>query len=86
MAKVLKSCFIIFFSFHLQAVCEHLTNSSLEDHPLLEEVFQGLSIYTNFTGQAKCVDFNKTADESLGELGWDFQVRFPICLMRMKFK
>ena len=64
--------FVIYF--RLQAVCEHLTNSSLDDHSLLMELFKGLSVYANFTGQTKCLDVSQQADQSLGDMGWDFQV------------
>jgi lysosomal Pro-X carboxypeptidase len=67
-----KRCVIYF---HLQAVCEHLTNSSLDDHSLLDELFKGLSVYANFTGQTKCLDVSQQADQSLGDMGWDFQVK-----------
>ena len=60
--------------FSMQAVCEHLTNSSLDDHSLLDELFKGLSVYANFTGQTKCLDVSQQADQSLGDMGWDFQV------------
>ncbi len=56
-------------------MCEHLTNSSLDDHSLLDELFKGLSVYANFTGQTKCLNVDQQADQSLGDMGWDFQVR-----------
>lgn len=67
----------------VQAVCKHLTNSTLEDRALLIQIFQGLSVYTNFTGQTKCLEIGFQADQSLGDLGWDFQacseMVMPMC-------
>jgi len=40
----LLSIRLLFF----KAVCEKMTNSSLEDRPLLQQVFRGLSVYANF--------------------------------------
>ena len=37
--------------------------------------FYLFSVYTNFTGKTKCFDIGLQADQSLGDLGWDFQVR-----------
>lgn len=55
-------------------MCEHLTNSSLDDQSLLVELFNGVSVYSNYTGQIQCLDVNQTAYQALGDLGWDFQV------------
>lgn len=60
--------------FFYQAVCEHLTNSSLDDQSLLVELFKGVSVYSNYTGEIQCLDVNQTANQALGDLGWDFQV------------
>lgn len=63
-------------------VCELFTNSSLDSHSLLVEIFKGLTVYANFTGQTKCLDVNQIADQSLGDLGWDFQARLRISTSR----
>ncbi|KAI9562235.1 hypothetical protein GHT06_013200 [Daphnia sinensis] len=70
-------------AYPVKAVCEHLTNSSLDDHSLLDEIFKGLSVYANFTGQTQCLDVSQQADQSLGDMGWDFQacteMVMPMC-------
>lgn len=41
---------------------------------LLEELFSGLTVYVNFTGETKCVNIDQQADVRLDDRGWDFQV------------
>jgi len=70
-------------AFPIKAVCEKMTNSSLEDRPLLQQVFRGLSVYANFSGQSECLDPDDGADQALGARGWDFQacteMVMPMC-------
>jgi len=70
-------------AYPIKAVCEHLTNSSLDDQSLLVELFNGVSVYSNYTGQIQCLDVNQTAYQALGDLGWDFQacteMVMPMC-------
>lgn len=51
-------------------------NSSLPDKLLLRTLFKGLNVYFNYTGTTKCLDYAATgaATQSLGDLGWDYQV------------
>ena len=55
----------------------------MDDQSLLLQLFQGISVYANFTGQTTCIDTNEQADQSLGDLGWDFQacteMVMPMC-------
>ena len=57
-----------------QVVCSRLTDPSREGKYLLEELFAGLSVYFNYTGQSKCLDADQQADVRLDDRGWDFQV------------
>jgi len=70
-------------AYPIKAVCEHLTNSSLDDQSLLVELFKGVSVYSNYTGQIQCLDVNQTANQALGDMGWDFQacteMVMPMC-------
>ena len=59
----------------MQKVCEKLTDSTLPDKQLLTALYQGVSVYFNYTGQAKCLNINQQADSSLGDEGWDYQVQ-----------
>lgn len=60
-------------AFPIKEVCKKMTNSSLGDPLLLSEVFDGLSIYFNYTGKTKCVNIDQQADVRLDDRGWDFQ-------------
>lgn len=42
--------------------------------PLLEGIFEAVSLYYNYTMQAECLDINKQGTASLGDKGWDYQV------------
>ncbi|KAK2576844.1 hypothetical protein KPH14_005476 [Odynerus spinipes] len=56
----------------VKVFCNHLTNSSLTGKPLLTALYQALSIFTNYTGQASCTK----VDDATGNLGaeaWGYQ-------------
>lgn len=59
----------------IREACKPLTNSSLSGKALLTALKNGLSVYTNYTGSTKCLDIGESTSSSIGELGWDFQVR-----------
>lgn len=40
----------------------------------LQAFTNALQVYTNYTGQTKCVNTDMNEDTSLGYLGWNFQV------------
>ncbi len=64
----------IFFD-NFQAVCKVLSNPNESGKVLLKSIFKGVSIYFNYTGSAKCLDFTDGAVGQLGVAdGWDFQV------------
>lgn len=58
----------------LKEVCSQLTNPGHGPKLLLEELFSGLTVYVNFTGETKCVNIDQQADVRLDDQGWDFQV------------
>ncbi|XP_045616290.1 lysosomal Pro-X carboxypeptidase [Procambarus clarkii] len=60
-------------AFPIKVVCSHLTNPEQVPTALLQELFEGLSVYFNYTGEAKCLDSNQQADVRLDDKGWDFQ-------------
>lgn len=66
----------------IKTMCTYLSDPKLEGKPLLRALGRALSVYTNYTGQTKCLDFNKTTT-SIGEEGWDFQacteMVMPMC-------
>lgn len=58
----------------LQEVCKFLKDPSLSDKLLLENVFQAVNLYYNYSGEASCLDMSETATKNLGQLGWYYQV------------
>lgn len=58
----------------LQEVCKFLKDPSLSDKLLLQNVFQAVNVYYNYSGEASCLDISETATKNLGLLGWYYQV------------
>lgn len=58
----------------LQEVCKFLKDPSLSDKLLLQNVFQAVNVYYNYSGEASCLDITETATKNLGQLGWYYQV------------
>lgn len=57
---------------------------------VLEHLANALSIYTNFTGQTKCLDINETSSNVVASV-WDYQVgssslKQIISLIRLRFR
>lgn len=61
--------------------CNNFSNKTLEGKPLITALGKALQVYTNFTGNIKCLSMNQTT--SIGESGWDFQacteMVMPMC-------
>jgi lysosomal Pro-X carboxypeptidase len=68
-------------AYPIKELCKKLTSPDKEDKPLLEDIYQGLSVYLNYTGTASCNNVHE--DSQLGLNGWDFQscteMVMPIC-------
>ncbi|XP_052525984.1 lysosomal Pro-X carboxypeptidase [Tympanuchus pallidicinctus] len=58
----------------IREVCKFLKDPSLSDKLLLQNVFQAINIYYNYTGETSCFDMSETATKNLGQLGWYYQV------------
>jgi lysosomal Pro-X carboxypeptidase len=41
---------------------------------MLENIFQALNVYYNYSGQVKCLNMSEIATSSLGSQGWSYQV------------
>uniref|UniRef100_A0A9L0JVN4 Prolylcarboxypeptidase n=1 Tax=Equus asinus TaxID=9793 RepID=A0A9L0JVN4_EQUAS len=54
-------------------VCQYLKNPNVSDPQLLQNIFQALNVYYNYSGQVKCLNMSETATRSLGSLGWSYQ-------------
>ncbi|XP_005357661.1 lysosomal Pro-X carboxypeptidase [Microtus ochrogaster] len=57
----------------IKVVCQYLKNPNVSDTVLLQNIFQALNIYYNYSGQAQCLNISQTATSSLGSLGWSYQ-------------
>lgn len=55
-------------------MCQYLKNADLVDKNLLIEVFNAVSVYFNYTGSAKCLDWSEDPSSGLGVDGWNIQV------------
>ncbi|KAG0721999.1 Lysosomal Pro-X carboxypeptidase [Chionoecetes opilio] len=60
-------------AYPIEVVCSHLTEPGREGKALLEELFEGVTVYFNYTGQSKCLDYTEEADARLDDRGWSFQ-------------
>ncbi|XP_017400421.1 lysosomal Pro-X carboxypeptidase isoform X1 [Cebus imitator] len=67
----------------IKVACQYLKNPNVSDLLLLQNIFQALNVYYNYSGQAKCLNISETATGSLGTLGWSYQacteVVMPFC-------
>ncbi|XP_058401496.1 lysosomal Pro-X carboxypeptidase [Diceros bicornis minor] len=57
----------------IKVVCQYLENPSVSDTQLLQNIFQALNVYYNYSGQVRCLNMSETATSSLGSLGWSYQ-------------
>ncbi|XP_014462073.2 lysosomal Pro-X carboxypeptidase [Alligator mississippiensis] len=67
----------------IQVVCKFLKDPSLSDKLLLQNIFQAVNIYYNYSGVASCLNISHTATKNLGEVGWYYQacteMVMPMC-------
>lgn len=56
-----------------------------DSEDLLLEVFDGISVYFNFTKSVQCLDYTESASSQLGEEGWDFQVSYKTAVTWQRF-
>ncbi|XP_051004912.1 lysosomal Pro-X carboxypeptidase isoform X1 [Acomys russatus] len=57
----------------IKVVCQYLKRPNVSDTVLMQNIFQALNVYYNYSGQAKCLNMSQTATSSLGAVGWSFQ-------------
>ncbi|XP_017889844.1 lysosomal Pro-X carboxypeptidase [Ceratina calcarata] len=69
-------------AYPVNVVCSHLTNESLTGTELLLAVQNAVNVYTNYTGEMKCLDVNNSTP-LLDAGGWPFQscteMVMPMC-------
>lgn len=58
-----------------QVTCSKLQQSDLPDAKLLAAISNAVGVYYNSTGKTKCFNTQQQAVSSLGDKGWNFQVR-----------
>ncbi|XP_068120862.1 lysosomal Pro-X carboxypeptidase [Hyperolius riggenbachi] len=67
----------------IKEVCKHLRNPKLEDKALLQNIFEAINVYYNYTGDTSCLNISQNAVGSLGDLGWSYQacteMVMPVC-------
>lgn len=54
----------------LSQVCRRIDNCP-DGTTVLQQIFEGVSVYYNYTGKVDCFDLN---DDPHGMSGWDWQV------------
>lgn len=57
----------------IKVVCQYFKNPDVSDAQLLQNIFQALNVYYNYSGQARCLNISETSTRSLGSLGWSYQ-------------
>ncbi|KAJ1119954.1 hypothetical protein NDU88_008137 [Pleurodeles waltl] len=57
----------------VQVVCKFLSNPSLDDKTLLQNIFQAINVYYNYSGNTQCLNISQAATASLGDKGWSYQ-------------
>lgn len=69
-------------AYPIDVVCRHLTNISLTGNDLLIALHNAISVYSNYTGEAKCLQIEDAAP-NLGASGWNYQacteMVMPMC-------
>ncbi|KAM4047654.1 lysosomal Pro-X carboxypeptidase [Anomaloglossus baeobatrachus] len=57
----------------IKEVCKYLKSPDLDDKSLLQNLFQAINVYYNYTGNTPCLNTSQTAVGSLDDLGWSYQ-------------
>ncbi|XP_075707502.1 lysosomal Pro-X carboxypeptidase [Rhinoderma darwinii] len=57
----------------IKEVCKNLRDPNLDDKELLQNLFQAINVYYNYTGNTPCLNTSQTAVGSLDDLGWSYQ-------------
>ncbi|XP_053417134.1 lysosomal Pro-X carboxypeptidase isoform X2 [Nycticebus coucang] len=67
----------------IKVVCQYLKNPNVSDSLMMQNIFQALNIYYNYSGEAQCLNVSATTTSSLGSLGWSYQacteIVMPFC-------
>ncbi|KAM9659785.1 lysosomal Pro-X carboxypeptidase [Trichechus inunguis] len=67
----------------IKVVCQYFKDPNVSDQQLVQNLFQALNVYYNYSGQVKCLNISETTTSSLGSLGWSYQacteIIMPFC-------
>lgn len=67
----------------VKVLCSKLQNATLSGKVLVSTLRKALTVYTNYTGETKCLEIDSSASADLGEKGWEFQscseMVMPMC-------
>uniref|UniRef100_A0A0A9WII6 Lysosomal Pro-X carboxypeptidase n=1 Tax=Lygus hesperus TaxID=30085 RepID=A0A0A9WII6_LYGHE len=67
----------------VKAICKKLSTTSKDPKVILESIFQGVSVFFNYTGTSKCLQLDDADPQDLGDQGWGYQscteMVMPIC-------
>ena len=66
-----------------QVACSHISSANVEDHVLLTNLFNAISVYTNYTGQSSCNKLDGAFGSLSAQTPWAFQtcteIVLPVC-------
>ncbi|XP_048216251.1 lysosomal Pro-X carboxypeptidase isoform X2 [Perognathus longimembris pacificus] len=57
----------------IKVVCQYFKDTNTSESQLVENVFQALNVYYNYSGQTKCLNMSETTTRNLGSVGWGYQ-------------
>ncbi|KAF6212329.1 hypothetical protein GE061_012851 [Apolygus lucorum] len=67
----------------VKVMCEKLSTTSKDPKVILESIFEGISVYFNYTGSSECLQLEDANPQELGDLGWNYQscteMVMPMC-------
>ncbi|XP_046435157.1 lysosomal Pro-X carboxypeptidase isoform X1 [Neodiprion fabricii] len=70
-------------AYPISKVCSYLTNSNQNDMALLLDLNKAISVFTNGTGNSKCLSVSENSSPNLDSKGWSYQscteMVMPMC-------
>uniref|UniRef100_A0A8C8U9J4 Lysosomal Pro-X carboxypeptidase n=1 Tax=Peromyscus maniculatus bairdii TaxID=230844 RepID=A0A8C8U9J4_PERMB len=67
-------------SWPVKEVCQYLTNPYMSDSLLVQNIYQALNVYYNYSGQTRCNNISETTIGNLGSRVWGYQTCTEIIL------
>lgn len=70
-------------AYPVRQFCSQLAAAGQNDTQLLDSLWSALSVYTNYTGQVRCLETASAYDDNMGDAQWAFQtctdMVMPMC-------